>query len=659
MLSNLFSKRGAARSSMSLKAMCLLALSQAVKPREKLNTSQWAAKRRKLGLDESSHPGKWRNDLAPYLTVIMNAMGDNDVDLVALMKCAQAGGSEVLRNTLGYWAEHDPGPCMWVMPDQKSAEEQVDERLKPMIKNSIPEYQTSNRHDLSYKSLKLTSMTVYPAWAGSPQALASRPCRYAILDELDKFPRFSGKDAAPVALAKARTRTYEHRKKVIMISTPTTKEAPINTEFENCADQREYHVPCPYCNEFQLLKWSGVVWPKREEGKSRIVHAEFISDRQLARYKCEHCEEEFGERERKRIIKKGQWVSSLGLAEDCFSRKIAFRFNSLVNPFSNLSDLVEKWLKAQDDPGDLMEFTNQELGEPWEHQITSADKEQIERKAEAGYEKGVVPPWASMILTTADTQKNGFWYTLRAWGRDYKSRGLTEGFARSFDELYRIGLESHWPIENKAGINMTMTPDLLLIDSGGGIWIEDEDASTTDLVYQFAERDPARIIPVKGYGGKKKPAKRISENKIRSSDSRRKGRKFGEVILRVLDTQTYKDILNYRILSENPVMWEEHGEIELDYCKQMASERKVFIREGQSGYVAWQPYSKNTANHYWDCSVYQCAGADMVQCHTFPSEEELSSERERLYQKRQQRRGRSKPSRFSNPHGQKWLSNRR
>lgn len=635
------------------------ALAQATKPRERLTVSEWAAARRKLGANETSEPGRWRNDRAPYLKVIMDAMGDNDVDLVVLMKCAQAGGSEILRNTLGYWAEQDPGPCIWVMPDQKAAEEQVDERLKPMIKNSIPEYQTTNRHDLSYKSLKLTSMTVYPAWAGSPQALASRPCRYAILDELDKFPRFSGKDAAPVALAKARTRTYEHRRKVIMISTPTTKEAPINTEFENCADQREFHVPCPHCKEYQLLKWSGVVWPKREDGTTRIVHAEHISDRQLARYKCEHCAEEFGERERLRVIKRGQWVSSLGLTEDCFSRKVAFRFNSLVNPWANLSELVEKWLKAQDDPGDLMEFTNQELGEPWEHQITSADKEQIERKAEAGYEKGVVPPWASMILTTADTQKNGFWYTLRAWGRDYKSRGLTEGFARSFEELRRIGLESSWNVQNAAGLKMTMTPDLLLIDSGGGIWIEDEDASTTDLVYQFAETDPARIIPVKGYGGKKLPTKRISESRIKSSDAKRRGRRFGEVMLNILDTQTYKDILNYRILSEDPVMWEEHQEIDADYCKQMASERKVFIREGQSGYTAWRPYSKHTANHYWDCSVYQCAGADMIQCHTLPSEEELETERERLHKERQERgRRRSHPD-FSDPYGRPFLATER
>src|SRR5687768_11709027 len=90
----------------------------ALYPREQWTPSQWAERApRKLGKDETSEPGDWRNDRTPYLVGIMDAAAEPGVDEVVVVKGAQVGYSEATRNLLGYWVDLDPGPCLIVMPD--------------------------------------------------------------------------------------------------------------------------------------------------------------------------------------------------------------------------------------------------------------------------------------------------------------------------------------------------------------------------------------------------------------------------------------------------------------------------------------------------------------------------------------------------------------
>ena len=63
----------------------------------------------------------------------MDAIHEAGCEEVIVLKAAQVGFSESLRNTIGYWIDHEPGPCLIVMPDQKSAEELIDERIKPLL----------------------------------------------------------------------------------------------------------------------------------------------------------------------------------------------------------------------------------------------------------------------------------------------------------------------------------------------------------------------------------------------------------------------------------------------------------------------------------------------------------------------------------------------
>ena len=82
------------------------------------------------------------------------------------------------------------------------------------------------------------------------------PWSVVLLDEIDRYPLSAGSEGDPVSLAMQRTGEFEHNKKVIMCSTPTVDgESRIQAAW-NASDQREYFVPCPLCNHFQILVFS-------------------------------------------------------------------------------------------------------------------------------------------------------------------------------------------------------------------------------------------------------------------------------------------------------------------------------------------------------------------------------------------------------------------
>ena len=624
-----------------------------VRPPERLTVSEWAARYRQLSAKESAEAGRWRNERAPYLVEIQDAFGDPSIDCVVIRKCAQAGVSESVRNALGYWATQDPGPTMWVLPDEKAAREVTEERLIPLIRNSIPDQVMPGARQLRKHVLKLRAMEVYLAWSGSAQALASRPVRHVVLDECDKYPAFSGRDADPIALARARARTFAHRRKIILISTPTLAEAPISLEFNLCADQRTYVVPCAECGAELALEWGAVRWPKRPEKLPRANFAEKIAAEDLARFHCKHCDAELTEAHRQRMIIAGRWLSSL--EPGATSRRVGFHLNALANPWASLSGLVSKWLKAQDNVGALQEFVNQELGEPFVQTIKRVKEGAYRDKAlrHRRHERGVIPAWAGMLLATVDSQRDGFYFMVRAWGHDYRSQLIEWGFLRSFDEVRDRLLDAYWPV---ADSEEKMTPRHVLIDAGGGI-TSDEEGSMTDRVYRFALSDPARIIAIRGWPGAKRPPRPVTLRSINYTPPGVSARKY-KVAVQMLDTQYFKDILASRIEAEDPEMWLECEGVDEDFCKQMTSERKYFFRRGGKAVAQWRVHYKGAANHLWDCAVYQNAAADIAGASFLPTPEVLAEERAedaRRAKVQPKRRERERPGWIKKRDGGSWI----
>lgn len=539
----------------------------------------------------TANPGPWKNERTPYLAGIMDAVAEDGVEQVIFLKAVQVGFSESLRNNLGHWIDHDPGPCLLVMPSEQSAKELVDERIRPLLDETpkLREYVSGDRNDNKVHHTRLSSMSIFIGWAGSPQALASRPIRYVVFDEVDKYPPFAGKEADPISLGLKRLTTYGSRARAIIGSTPTTRVGAIWQAWEGCTQRRHYEIPCPSCGHRQRLVWSRVSWPERPEGVSRQEHAEQVESDESARYTCESCDAKWTNGEKNKATRSGEWVSDGGSP-----RRIGFHLNSLYSPWVSLSTLAGEWLRSQGDPSRLMDFANSRLAEPFEEQASSTKPSLFEEKATHADGPMRCPEWTQATLMTADVQKDHFWYTIRAWGGGARSQLVRYGTVQTFEELRMLAFGGQFAMaDGTAG-----TCDYLAIDC----------RYRQSEVYQFASTDP-RILPVMGSSQTHSVPMAVSPV-----------RAYPGVIKRTVNPNHWKDVLHGLIHSDDSTQWLPHSEVGPDYCKQMASEHKIHDRK--AGTFVWQQVSVGNDNHIWDCETMQCMLAN--ECGLFVIDEAVT-----------------------------------
>lgn len=548
----------------------------------------------------TAEPGPWRNERTPYLVGIMDATTEPGVEQVVFLKSAQVGFSESLRNLIGYWIDHDPGPALLVMPNQQSAEETVEERIRPLLEETpkLKPHVGTARGDNKLSAIKCDTMTMYTAWAGSPQALASRPIRYIVFDEVDKYPPFAGKEADPISLGLKRLTTYGKRALAVIGSTPTTRHGSIYRHWESCTDRRRYYVPCPYCREYQELVWPQVKYPSGRDDESRDEHAERVEADRLARYECIRCEKHWTDAEKNNAIRQGVWRSEKPGAPN---RRIGFHISSIYSPWLSMSKLAGEWLRSQDDAALLMDFRNSRLAEPFEERASHTKADTIEAKKTQSPAPMVVPAWADILIATADVQKDHLYWVIRGWGHAYRSALIAYGMATDLDELGSLTLGRMFP---KEGTGEAVGAVVLGVDA----------QYRTDEVHQFAQRDPGRIWPMAGSASLKAPP--IAERWVKG---------YPGVIRRDTNPNYWKDILHARVHDDDQTLWLPHNQVGEDYQRQMASEHKVLDPKNRAW--VWVKVSSGAANHYWDCEYMQCVLAQLVGVAVLPTPQQRQAQR--------------------------------
>ena len=91
--------------------------------------------------------------------------------------------------------------------------------------------------------------------ANSAVGLRSMPARYLFMDEIDGYPQDIDGEGDPILLAERRTATFNKRKKIFLVSTPTIKGlSNIEREFEN-SDKR--YFLCPVLSVALISGWNG------------------------------------------------------------------------------------------------------------------------------------------------------------------------------------------------------------------------------------------------------------------------------------------------------------------------------------------------------------------------------------------------------------------
>jgi phage terminase large subunit GpA-like protein len=608
---------------------------EALRPPERAQPSEWAAANMILPPGLSSEPGRLNLGRTPYLAEVLDAVAEPGIEEVDVVKGTQLGATTALQVLLAYWAACDPGPALLVYPNEGSAKEALVDRILPVLRASPPTRALlpARQADLRQAVLKLDSMPIHAAWSGSAQSLASRAIRYLGLDEVDKYLGFVGKEADPVSLARERTATYQHRRRIFMASTPTTRQGIVWRAWETCPDRRHYHVACPSCGEYQRLVMGRLRWPERNPNETRHEQAERIEVQGLARYRCEHCETELEESMKARMLTSGRWASEgqrvlrdgTVEGERPESRRVAFHLTGLLSPWRTWSTVAGMFLRAKGSESGVMNFRNSVLGECYETTIAAPKLDAVRAKAAAAREAGirahVVPPWAVALVTGADVQLGHAFYTTMAFGRGFRSRlvayGRVDGPGMAgLEQLVRVALGVEYPVEGRDPAAPGMMPAVLWIDSG----------YRTSEAYSLAAMDPARIFACMG-ARTATPASHVSRSRVTCSLP---GQGDQPIERLMIDTNYFKDMVASRLraLPGEEGCLELNGDVDEELCRQLTSEHKALVRERGGAVFRWEPVSQGVANHYWDCVVLATACAHQYRIGLFREEDQVDARHE-------------------------------
>lgn len=551
---------------------------------EKLQTvSEWAEENRVLD-DSNNLPGKWSNDVTPYLREIMDTFNDPYIRKVTLCKGTQLGGTEAIQNIAFYILDRASAPTMFVYPSDELAKQVSNNRLKPSIK-LVPKLKKLFLENESKElELRFRNMNIYLRSAGSPSKLASTPIKYLFFDEIDKFGGATSKEASPYDLAMERTKTFRPQQKVYEVSTPTIKTNYIWSHTQEADEIRHYFVKCPHCGGEIELKFKQIRWT--EDKDSEMSHHERA---QTATYICQECGCEISDFEKPKMLREGRWkvVKKRGVGR---AKTVGYWIPSMYSIFLTWADIAEEFLDDKDDPEKLQNFVNSWLAEPWEDtQLKTTEDLVMERQADTP--ELVVPEWAKIITAGVDVQETSMYYTIRAWGDFTTSQNIAHGQVFSFAEIEEV---MNLQYEKESGAKMVV--GMCLVDSG----------FRPDATYDFCLDNSDWAMPVKGSSRPMNDRFRIS--KINKENSRSNG-----MPLVIVDGDQFKDSIAARMKRLNGTgSWMVYKGCDGNYAAQVTSEQKVTVKKNGVMRNTWVPKTSHADNHYLDCEVYAMAAAEIM-----------------------------------------------
>ena len=550
----------------------------AFKPPEKLTVSEWADRYRVLSARDSASPGPWRTARTPYLKDIMNAFNNKAIKEITFCAGTQLGKTAMEQNMIGFAVAQDPGPMIIIYPTDKLAEFTSENRLQPMIELSEPLKARFDKEGSQRLELQFDSMYIGLVGANSPSNLSSRPVRYIFFDEIDKFPKWSGEEASPIALAEERTKTFWN-KKIVKISTPTLSTGNIWKAWETADAQYKFFVPCPHCGKFQEMEFKQLKFDS-EMPVAQVKYAAY--------YECCSCHGRIDDRQKPQMLSLGRWKLINKPAGRVHS--VAYHLNSIYSPWVTFGDVAAKFLSARDAPEELMNFINSWLAEPWVNKASRMQSDVIMEK-QLGYDEGRVPNDVRLITMGVDVQLDHFWWGIRGWSSGLTSYLIAYGRAEAWGDIEMI-MQRNYADMNGEIRNV----NLCCIDSG----------YNTDEVYQFCAMHSEQCIPTKG------ASKRLTTRYNISVIDR--GIASG-LRLYVFDSNQFKDFVQGRlsIQAGERGSWNVYQGIDRRYCDQLCAEQKVEHKD-KKGRVTleWEKVSSHAQNHMLDVETNNALAAEIL-----------------------------------------------
>jgi phage terminase large subunit GpA-like protein len=392
------------------------------RPPVKLPLAEWSERNIVLSPEYSARTGPLK--LYGWQRGILDSFSDPTVETIVLMCSTQMVKTLFLQLALAYVICEQPAPSLLVQAKEDDVKNFSKERLDCMIRDCkvlSDKFGGSAKKDpdntLLFKRFPNGSIAL--VGAGAPGNAARRSICYAFLDEIDKYVHDVGGEGDFIDLVKERTATFESRRKIILVCSPTTKDTSrIGRAYEN-SDQRKPWVECCHCGAWQILKWSQVRWDNSLPKEQRHLSS---------RYECLKCGKPWTDVERWDACERAEWR-----ADKPFIGTAGFWISHLYR--KRIAEMVKDFLAAKDSRTSLKSFVNTNLAELWEEEGEAPEWQVLKSRAENyPYGDDAVVPMRGLFLTAfVDVQADRLEYEVCAWGRNRENWSVAYGAIQSFD----------------------------------------------------------------------------------------------------------------------------------------------------------------------------------------------------------------------------------
>lgn len=580
------------------------------KARDRRPTEEWAKDFVRL-VSPFTITGPFDASISRHLAGPLDGLDDDRVREVNVLAPTRGGKTLIADIWLCSIIGRTPGPTRWVFQDDKAARDQAELRTWQLIENNewllnlLPE----NRHKARSQEIIWPAMPLHISGPALGQ-LQSRGYQHVIGDEAWLWPE--GR------LEELRQRLGDYAKlgtdKMLCLSQGGEIESDWDRQFSRGV-LHEWEVQCLSCGKyFAPLRWTlrrpdgsrwGMVWDKHKTDAGLWDIPKVLP---TVRFECEHC----GHPHLDSVRTKSEWNRTGRFAVEPTEKnpkRKSFHWTAVID--SPWEELVDGYLQSVNawrmgNPLPLIQFFQKRMAEmKSEHSLTeelSSDMRRVDYKIDLEWKEEFL-----RFMTIDRQDEDVYWWTIRAWAKNGRSRRI--GFGKAFGpaELEEIR-ERH-----------KVQPNHTLIDSG---FRPKGDHGVYAICIRYG------WIPVKGYAteggeerffwhqGKKGRIQRTYSDPIPCDPEIGTGQEGKRGVKRVdFSSPTYSDRLQNLIDHE---LWEEPKIEQIDswekaYRTQMAAEFKKRITVGKLGKERFVWVCPSHNNHARDCAKMQVLAATILK----------------------------------------------
>jgi phage terminase large subunit GpA-like protein len=587
-------------------AAVIAAASQALKPPPRQSLSMWAEEKFRLSADAgAAEPGRWRT--LPFQRGWMDAMTDPRNEQVSVIKSTRVGYTESIKALIGYHVDYDPCPVMVIQPTENDAKGFAKENIEPMLRDCPAvgdKFGAKSRDSLLLKRFRGGVLDIVGARA--PGNFRRKGRRLILGDEIDGYPLDAGGEGDPLSLAWKRAEAFWNRKRVLGSTPKDAGTSRIEQEFFD-GDQRRYYVPCPHCQQMQLLQFKNLRWPGGQP--------------ELAVFVCIHCGCEIEHARKPWMVERGEWRPGPHAqfpnapAPKPWHGHASFHIWAAYSllPNTTWGHIATEFVKANAAGADqLKTFINTWLGETWQAKGEAPAWERLYDRRET-YAAGTCPRGVLFLTAGVDVQPNRLVYEVVGWGRDKESWSISaEVFSGDTSDLSPGGPWSHIDALLERTFRHELGPELrirmLAVDSG----------DQTQVVYNYVRSRPGRVMAVKGADID------VTVSPPSKVDVMADGTRVGSLMLHRVSTRLTKSELYGWLRLRMPTDEErakgartppgychfhQQGE---EYFKQLTGEHQVDYKDARGFTIRVWEMIPGRENHWMDARRYARAAAASV-----------------------------------------------